>query len=84
MSSNETLSRGPTRATVLVTGGTGTLGRQVVARLARHGYTTTPNNRYGKITWEVWLRRKYDLPTESAPTGTLNTNASKPTPETLP
>jgi uncharacterized protein YbjT (DUF2867 family) len=27
----------------------------------RKGFNTVPENRYGKITWEDWLRRKYRL-----------------------
>lgn len=26
---------------------------------ARHGYNTTPDNRYGKITWAEYLKRRY-------------------------
>ena len=38
-----------------------------VAEGFRKGYNTVPENRYGKITWEDWLRRKYRLAQREEP-----------------
>jgi uncharacterized protein YbjT (DUF2867 family) len=38
-----------------------------VAAGFRKGYNTVPQNRYGKITWEDWLRRKYRLGSRAEP-----------------